>query len=110
MIRPPPRATLTDTLFPYTTLFRSTVLTGVYAFGHISGAHFNPAVTLGLWAGDRFPLKDVVPYIVAQVVGAIAAGWILFQIASGQAGFRSGARWLGKGCVSTCRFRLSAYT
>src|SRR3546814_9645309 len=46
-----------------------------------------PAVTLGLWAGDRFPLKDVVPYIVAQVVGAIAAGWILFQIASGQAGF-----------------------
>src|SRR3546814_16807470 len=48
---------------------------------------FNPAVTLGLWAGDRFPLKDVVPYIVAQVVGAIAAGWILFQIASGQAGF-----------------------
>src|SRR3546814_865286 len=48
---------------------------------------FNPAVTLGLWAGDRFPLKDVVPYIVAQVVGAVAAGWIRFQIASGQAGF-----------------------
>src|SRR3546814_449697 len=67
--------------------FGLTVLTGVYAFGHISGAHFNPAVTLGLWAGDRFPHKDVVPYIVAQVVGAIAAGWILFQIASGQAGF-----------------------
>src|SRR3546814_17008979 len=67
--------------------FGLTVLTGVYAFGHISGAHFNPAVTLGLWAGDRFPLKDVVPYIVAQVVGSIAAGWTLFQIASGQAGF-----------------------
>jgi aquaporin Z len=67
--------------------FGLTVLTGVYAFGHISGGHFNPAVTLGLWAGDRFPVRDVVPYIVAQVAGALAAGWILFQIASGQAGF-----------------------
>ncbi len=67
--------------------FGLTVLTGAYAFGHISGAHFNPAVSFGLWAGGRFPLKDLVPYVVAQVAGAICAGWILFQIASGSAGF-----------------------
>ena len=67
--------------------FGLTVLTGAYAFGHISGAHFNPAVTFGLWAGGRFPLKDLVPYVVAQVLGAIFAGWILFQIASGTPGF-----------------------
>ncbi|WP_226470251.1 aquaporin Z [Luteimonas panaciterrae] len=67
--------------------FGLTVLTGAYAFGHISGGHFNPAVTFGLWAGGRFSVKDVVPYVVAQVVGAIAAGWVLFQIASGASGF-----------------------
>jgi len=67
--------------------FGLTVLTGAYAFGHISGGHFNPAVSLGLWAGGRFPVKDLVPYIVAQVVGGIFAGWILFQIASGSAAF-----------------------
>ncbi|MEO8799674.1 MAG: aquaporin Z [Polyangiaceae bacterium] len=67
--------------------FGLTVLTGIYAFGHISGGHFNPAVTLGLFAGNRFPLKEVAPYIVVQVVGAIAAGWILFHIASGASGF-----------------------
>jgi aquaporin Z len=67
--------------------FGLTVLTGAYAFGHISGAHFNPAVTVGLWAGGRFPLRDVLPYVVAQVVGAIFAGWILFEIASGAPGF-----------------------
>ena len=67
--------------------FGLTVLTGAYAFGHISGAHFNPAVSVGLWAGGRFPTKDLVPYIVAQVLGAILAGFILFQIASGTAGF-----------------------
>ena len=67
--------------------FGLTVLTGAYAFGHISGAHFNPAVSIGLWAGGRFPAKDLVPYIVAQVLGAILAAWILFQIASGTAGF-----------------------
>ncbi|TWI03410.1 aquaporin Z [Luteimonas cucumeris] len=67
--------------------FGLTVLTGAYAFGHISGGHFNPAVSFGLWAGGRFPLKDLVPYVVAQVLGAILAGWILFQIASGQPGF-----------------------
>ena len=67
--------------------FGLTVLTGAYAFGHISGAHFNPAVSIGLWAGGRFPLKDLVPYIVAQVVGASVAGFVLWQIASGRPGF-----------------------
>ncbi|MEN9310946.1 MAG: aquaporin [Pseudomonadota bacterium] len=67
--------------------FGLTVLTGAYAFGHISGGHFNPAVSFGLWAGGRFPAKDLLPYIAAQVLGAILAGWILFQIASGAAGF-----------------------
>ena len=67
--------------------FGLTVLTGAYAFGHISGAHFNPAVSVGLWAGGRFPTRDLLPYIVAQVLGAILAGFILFQIASGAPGF-----------------------
>lgn len=70
--------------------FGLTVLTGAYAFGHISGAHFNPAVSFGLWAGGRFPAKDLVPYIVAQVLGAVFAGWILYQVASGQPGFEAG--------------------
>jgi aquaporin Z len=63
------------------------VLTGAYAFGHISGGHFNPAVSLGLWAGGRFPAKDLLPYIVAQVLGGIAAAFILLQIAKGGGGF-----------------------
>ena len=67
--------------------FGLTVLTGAYAFGHISGAHFNPAVSFGLWAGGRFPGRDLLPYIVAQVAGAIFAGYILYQIASGNPGF-----------------------
>lgn len=67
--------------------FGLTVLTGAYAFGHISGGHFNPAVSFGLWAGGRFPLKDLLPYVVAQVLGAALAGFVLFQIASGAAGF-----------------------
>ncbi len=67
--------------------FGLTVLTGAYALGHISGGHFNPAVSFGLWAGGRFPAKDLLPYIVAQTLGAILAAWILFQIASGTAGF-----------------------
>lgn len=67
--------------------FGLTVLTGAYAFGHISGGHFNPAVSLGLWAGGRFPAKDLLPYIIAQVVGGIAAGFILLQIAKGNASF-----------------------
>jgi aquaporin Z len=67
--------------------FGLTVLTGAYAFGHISGAHFNPAVSFGLWAGGRFPAKDLLPYIAAQVLGGIAAGFILLQIAKGGGGF-----------------------
>jgi len=67
--------------------FGLTVLTMAFAVGHISGAHFNPAVTFGLWAGKRFPTKDVVPYIVSQVLGAIAAGAILYLIVSGKEGF-----------------------
>ena len=67
--------------------FGLTVLTGVYAFGHISGGHFNPAVSFGLWAGGRFSAKDLLPYIAAQTSGAILAAFILLQIASGSAGF-----------------------
>jgi aquaporin Z len=67
--------------------FGLTVLTGAYALGWISGGHFNPAVTLGLWAGGRFPLKDVAPYWAAQVLGAISGAGILYIIASGAAGF-----------------------
>lgn len=67
--------------------FGLTVLTGAYAFGHVSGAHFNPAVSLGLWAGGRFPARDLLPYIAAQVLGAVLAGWILLQIASGAPAF-----------------------
>jgi aquaporin Z len=67
--------------------FGLTVLTGIYAFGPISGGHFNPAVTVGLWAGGRFPGVSVVPYVVAQVVGAIVAAGVLVVIASGNASF-----------------------
>lgn len=67
--------------------FGLTVLTMAYAVGHISGGHFNPAVTLGLWAGGRFPLKNVAGYIVAQVLGGIVAAAILYVIASGKSGF-----------------------
>ena len=67
--------------------FGLTVLTMAYAIGHISGCHLNPAVSLGLWAGGRFPAAQLVPYIVVQVIGAIAAGGVLFVIASGTAGF-----------------------
>ena len=67
--------------------FGLTVLTMAYAIGHISGCHLNPAVSIGLWAGGRFEAKELPPYIVAQVAGAIAAGGALFLIASGKAGF-----------------------
>jgi aquaporin Z len=67
--------------------FGLTVVTMAYAVGHISGAHFNPAVTVGLAAGGRFPFGDVVPYIVAQVIGAIIASGVLYLIASGAPGF-----------------------
>ncbi len=67
--------------------FGLTVLTMAYAVGHISGGHFNPAVSFGLWASGRFSVKELVPYIVAQCVGAIAAAGTLFMICSGKAGF-----------------------
>jgi aquaporin Z len=67
--------------------FGLTVLTGAYALGPISGGHFNPAVSVGLWAGGRFPGSQLLPYIVAQVAGAVAAAGVLFVIASGKADF-----------------------
>ncbi len=67
--------------------FGLTVLTMVYAVGHISGGHFNPAVSVGLWAGNRFPASQILPYIIAQVLGAIVAGGVLYVIASGAPGF-----------------------
>lgn len=70
--------------------FGLTVLSGVYALGHISGGHFNPAVSVGLWLGKRFDAKELVPYIIAQVLGGIAGAGILYMIASGKAGFEAG--------------------
>ncbi len=67
--------------------FGLTVLTMAYAIGHISGCHLNPAVSIGLCVGGRFPAKDLVQYIIAQVVGAVLAGGVLYTIAAGKAGF-----------------------
>ena len=67
--------------------FGLTVLTMAYAVGHISGCHLNPAVSVGLWAGGRFPAKELPYYVIAQVLGAIAAGGVLYVIASGAPGF-----------------------
>jgi aquaporin Z len=67
--------------------FGLTVLTMAYAVGHISGGHFNPAVTVGLWVGGRFPASQILPYWVAQVVGGLVAAAVLYLIASGKAGF-----------------------
>lgn len=71
--------------------FGLTVVTMAYAVGHISGGHFNPAVTMGLFAGGRFPAKDVIPYVVAQVIGGIAAAAVLYLVASGKTGFNATA-------------------
>ncbi len=70
--------------------FGLTVVTMAYAIGHISGCHLNPAVSIGLWVGGRFDGKDLVPYIVAQVLGGLAGAGILFLIASGKPGFELG--------------------
>ena len=77
--------------------FGLTVLTMAYAIGHISGCHLNPAVTIGLWAGGRFPASGVFSYIVAQVLGAIAAAAVLYVIASGQTGFDLSAGFASNG-------------
>lgn len=67
--------------------FGLTVLTMAYAIGHISGCHLNPAVSIGLWVGGRFPANKLLPYIAAQVLGGLVAGGVLYLIASGKAGF-----------------------
>lgn len=77
--------------------FGLTVLTMAFAIGHISGCHLNPAVSVGLWAGGRFPANQLLPYIVAQVLGAIVAGGVLYLIASGQAGFDVSAGFASNG-------------
>ena len=77
--------------------FGLTVLTMAYAIGHISGCHLNPAVSFGLWAGGRFPSNKLLPYIGAQVAGAIVAGGVLYVIASGQAGFDVSAGFASNG-------------
>ena len=77
--------------------FGLTLLTMCYAIGHISGCHINPAVSVGLWAGGRFPGSELIPYIVAQVLGAIAASSVLYVIASGKAGFDLSAGFASNG-------------
>ena len=77
--------------------FGLTVLTMAYCLGHISGCHLNPAVSVGLCAGGRFPAKDLLPYIVVQVIGAIAAAGVLYVIASGRAGFDLAAGFAANG-------------
>jgi len=77
--------------------FGLTVLTMAFAIGHISGCHLNPAVSVGLWAGGRFPAKQLLPYIVAQVLGGIVAGGVLYLIASGKPGFDVAAGFASNG-------------
>ena len=77
--------------------FGLTVLTMAVAIGHISGCHLNPAVSIGLWTGGRFETKELLPYIVAQLIGAIVAGGILYIIASGKAGFDVSAGFASNG-------------
>jgi aquaporin Z len=90
--------------------FGLTVLTMAYAVGHVSGAHFNPAVTIGLLAGGRFPARDVVPYILAQVLGGIAGAAILYVIATGAPGFdlAGGFASNGYGAHSPGHYSLAA--
>jgi len=77
--------------------FGLTVLTMAFAIGHISGCHLNPAVSIGLWAGGRFPARELLPYIAAQVIGGIVAGGVLYLIATGKAGFDVSAGFASNG-------------
>ena len=77
--------------------FGLTVLTMAFAIGHISGCHLNPAVSFGLWAGGRFPGRELPPYVVAQVLGAVVAGGVLYLIASGKPGFDLSAGFASNG-------------
>jgi aquaporin Z len=77
--------------------FGLTVLTMAFAIGHISGCHLNPAVSVGLWAAGRFPRQELLPYVAAQVLGGIAAGGVLYLIASGKAGFDLSAGFASNG-------------
>jgi len=77
--------------------FGLTVLTMAFAIGHISSCHLNPAVSIGLWAGGRFPAKELLPHIISQVLGAILAGGVLYLIASGKAGFELSAGFASNG-------------
>ena len=77
--------------------FGLTLLTMAYAIGHVSGCHINPAVSVGLWAGGRFPASELIPYIFAQVLGGIAASSVLYVIASGKAGFELSAGFASNG-------------
>ncbi len=77
--------------------FGLTVLTMAYSIGHISGCHLNPAVSIGLWAGNRFPAQELLPYILAQVAGAVLAGSMLYLIASGKASFDVSAGFASNG-------------
>jgi len=77
--------------------FGLTVLTMAFSIGHISGCHLNPAVSFGLWAGGRFPAKELLPYIIAQVLGGVVAGGVLYLIASGKAGFELSAGFASNG-------------
>ena len=77
--------------------FGLTLLTMAFAIGHISGCHINPAVSIGLWAGGRFPASQLLPYIIAQVLGGIVAGGVLYLIASGKADFNVSAGFASNG-------------
>jgi aquaporin Z len=90
--------------------FGLTVLTMAFAIGHISGCHLNPAVTVGLWAGGRHPTNEILPYVIAQVLGGFAGALVLYVIASGQAGFdlSGGLASNGYGAHSPGGYSLSA--
>lgn len=90
--------------------FGLTVLTMAYAVGHISGGHFNPAVSFGLWAGGKFSIKELIPYIIFQLIGAILAAAVLFLIVSGKSGFESvgGFAANGYGALSPGKYSMQS--